>query len=103
MEPITLAVIAAIKLIILVAVFITVLTFQFIIDWFQQTEELVQSDKDNIGITIKEHYEAGDYKIVQGIFNTRTNKVVEGRRIQSKKIDQKLDEKHSDQILVIYQ
>lgn len=103
MDPLTIAaVIAAFKVITLVAV-LFLLTYQLIIDWFQENEALVQSDIDNIAITLKELYQAGNYRIVQGVFNTRTNEVVTGRKIHSQRIDQALDEKHQDHQLVIYQ
>lgn len=100
MDPIT--IILALKLIALV-VALFLLTYQLVIDWFQEREELVESDIDNIAVTLKELYQTGNYKIVQGVFNTRTNEVVTGRKIHAQKIDQPLDEKHRDQQLVIYQ
>jgi CRISPR/Cas system CMR subunit Cmr4 (Cas7 group RAMP superfamily) len=103
MDPLTIgAIIVAFKVITLVAVLV-LLTYQYIIDWFQENEALVQSDIDNIAVTLKELYHAGDYKVVQGVFNTRTNEVVAGRKIHSQNIDEKLDEKHRDNQLVIYQ
>ncbi len=99
MDPIT--IIIGLKLIALV-VALFLLTYQLILDWFQQNEELVASDIDNIGVTLKELYQTGNYKVVQGVFNTRTNTVVTGRKIQAQKIDQALDEKHRNQELVIY-
>lgn len=99
MDPIT--IIIGLKLIALV-VALFLLTYQLVLDWFQQNEELVASDIDNIGVTLKELYQTGNYKIVQGVFNKRTNQVVTGRKIHAQKIDQSLDEKHRNQELIIY-
>lgn len=103
MDPFTIAaIITAFKVITLVAV-LFLLTYQLIVDWFQENETLVQSDIDNIAVTLKELYQTGNYRIVQGVFNTRTNEVVAGRRLHSQRINQELDEKHRDHQLVIYQ
>ncbi len=98
-DPISIAI--ALKVIALI-IALTFLTYQLILDWFLENEELVQSDMDNIAVTVKELFETGNYVIVQGVFNTRANKVVAGRKIQAKKVDDKVAELHRDQILVVY-
>ena len=98
-DPISIAI--AFKLIALI-IALLIITYQLILDWFQENEELVQSDMDNIAVTVKELFETGNYTVVQGVFNTRTEKVVAGRKLQAKKVDDQVADLHRDKVLVIY-
>jgi hypothetical protein len=40
--------------------------------------DIKAADKDNIAFTIKQRLENGDYKVVQGIFNKRTEDLMDG-------------------------
>jgi hypothetical protein len=40
-------------------------------DFISKDEDLSQKDKERIALTIKEHYESGNYRIVEGIFSSR--------------------------------
>jgi hypothetical protein len=98
-DPISIAI--AFKVIALI-IALLLITYQLILDWFQENEELVNSDADNIGVTVKELFDAGNYTLVQGVFNTRTDKVVAGRKLQSKKVDDQVAALHRDKVLVVY-
>ncbi|MEM9925521.1 MAG: hypothetical protein AAF915_17515 [Cyanobacteria bacterium P01_D01_bin.50] len=79
------------------------LSLEFIINWFQDREKLKNSDKDNIAFTIQEKVKNKEYKTVQGIFNKRTNEVVEAQEIHSNQLDRQIQELHRDNELVIYE
>ena len=85
--------------------FITVtrLTWNFIVNWFRNQTQLKNSDKDNIAFTIQEKMRNQQYKTVQGIFNKRTNEVVDAQELSSDKVDEQIKELHRDNELVIYE
>ena len=79
------------------------LSLDFIVNWFQNREKVKNSDKDNIAFTIQEKVKSKDYKTVQGIFNKRTNEVVDAQEIHSNKLDKQIKQLHRDNELVIYE
>ncbi len=103
-DPISIGVIILACKVIAVIIALLIITYQSIIDWFQEQEieELVQSDMDYIPFTFMEHFETGNYSLVQGVFNKRTEKVVEGRKLQSKHVDNQVAALHRDKVLAIY-
>lgn len=78
------------------------ITFGRIVNWFRERRSLKQQDKNNIAFTIKTEMEAGNYVICQGIFNTESEVVLDGIKLQSKEMDQELINAHQSQPLVIY-
>jgi hypothetical protein len=84
-------------------IFVVVIKWSKIVKWFRSRSEIKEADKANIAFTIKQKCNNGDYKVVQGIFNKRTENIVDGLVYQSKKIDSKLDEVHANKELVIYE
>jgi hypothetical protein len=74
-----------------------------IVNWFQSRNNLKVSDKDTIAFTIKEKLASGEFNVVQGIFNQRTEKILDGRKMRTKALDSQFDRAHKDQDLVIYE
>jgi len=72
------------------------------INWFVDRSELKESDKNNVAFTLQEKIASGHYKTVQGIFNPRTSKILDGRAIESKSIDAKLAAIHAVEELALY-
>jgi len=82
---------------------LVVLYWNKIVDWFQSRTKLKQSDKDIIAFTIKQELEKGRVPVVQGMFNKRTNEVVDGQKYAAEKLDEQLEELHRGEPLVIYE
>lgn len=81
---------------------LVILTIKFVVDWFRKRNQIKQADKDNIAFTLQDKIGSGEYKTVQGVFNTRTNEIVEGQTIESEKLDPKMQDLHSNNQLVIF-
>lgn len=79
-----------------------ILYYDDIISWFQNRNELKSSDKDNVAFTLMDRINSGSYATVQGIFNSKTNTVLEARKIESEKVDDKLKDLHASNDLAIY-
>ena len=81
---------------------VTVITFKIIRTWFESRRKLVESDKNIVGVTIKEKLESGDYAVCQAIFNRQEGEILDGQKIQGKQIDSELEGIHQGKALVIY-
>ena len=82
---------------------IVVLTFAEVVSWFTQRNDIYEQDEDHIAFTLKQKLDAGEFETVQGIFNKRTSKMAEARKVKSSKYDSKLNEKHKKSELVIWE
>jgi len=78
------------------------LVFSMLINWFQNRSALKETDRDNIGFTLQNKLASGKYKTVQGVFNTRENRVIDGRKMVSNQVDSSIEQLHKDEPLVIY-
>jgi hypothetical protein len=87
----------------LAVVVLAIIYYDDIVKWFRARNDIKVADKDNIAFTIKQRLENGDYKVVQGIFNKRTDDLVEGHAMQSEKLDEELERQHESNELVIYE
>jgi len=84
-------------------VVLVILKWKDILNWFRNRQKLKESDKANIAFTLQERLGNGDYKTVQGIFNKRSNEVLDAEQSQSKKVDEELSRHHRDNELVVYE
>jgi hypothetical protein len=50
---------------------------------------------------LKQELTSGNYVVCQGIFNTRTEELLDGQKLQGK-VDEELEEQHQGRPLVIY-
>ena len=73
---------AAIAVVVLV-----LLKWDDIVNWFQSRNELKEEDKANIAFSIKKKMANGNCNFVQGIFSKKSGEVIDGRRVEAKKLD----------------
>ena len=85
----------------LVATYIIILKWNDIIDWFHRHENLKNSDRENIAVTIQDRLNNGRYRTVQGIFNKRTS-AFQGRKVESNEVSAEQRDLHHENDLVIY-
>lgn len=84
----TLIITALASVAISVVVHFVLLHWREIVNWFQNWINGHQSvDKDAVGFTVREAVTKGDYKLVQGVFNTSTGKVLDARRVGAENLD----------------
>ncbi|SRR5258708_3146043 len=81
---------------------IVILTIDEILKWFKSYRNLALTDINIVGTTIKEAMHNGNYIIVQGVFNKRSQKMVASRKIEAKQLDSELMRRHSSERVVIY-
>jgi len=87
---------------IIVGAVIALLTYPMIVNWFRDRTAIKMQDKKNIAFTLQEHLSNGNVKTVQGIFNTRSNSLLDSKGYCSKEIDPELASIHRGEELVLY-
>jgi len=87
----------------LTCIYMIMLLFSAVVDWFRNRSSIKAQDKDNIAFTLQEKLSTGKVKTVQGVFNTRTKNIVDGRVIESDRVDDKLASLHRTDALVVYE
>ena len=85
------------------ALAVLVLNFTQIIDWFKKLRtNIPRVEKTKLYFTVQDLLASGNYKTVQGVFDTRTKQLGKVRSITSKNIDAPLAGYHRDHRLVTY-
>lgn len=100
--PVAISLAAKVFFVSVVAAVVIVITFKSIRDWFEKRKQLVESDKNTVGFTLKEKLESGDYLVYQGIFNRQEGEILQGHKIQGKNLDREFQKIHGEKALVIY-
>lgn len=83
-------------------VYIAYLIWSILVQWFQEFAYLVNRG-NHVAFTLEERLNSGQYKTVQGIFNTNSNDVTKIRGIKSDSLDSQIREAHRGSELVIWQ
>jgi cobalamin biosynthesis protein CbiD len=85
-------------------------------EWFQEREQVLEKNKNALAFTIgsmidsKQYVEipglfgshAGTTKLVQGIYDSKANKILDMRAVVSNKVEPEIAKAHAKQKLVIY-
>jgi hypothetical protein len=82
---------------------IIILTLAEVLSWFTTRNDLYYSDEDHIAFTLQQKLQTGQYETVQGIFNKRTTKMAEARKVKSDQYDEGLAARHKKAELVVYE
>lgn len=80
---------------------VALLEWQEIVNWFRNKSSLKQSDKDNIAVMIKTQLASGHVREIHGIFNTKTEEVLDGQQYEAKELDQDLQEVFGSEDVVV--
>lgn len=77
--------------------------YEEIVLWFQAHNDTMKADKDNVAATVVKRVEDGSYRVIQVVFNKRTQLVVEGRVIEAEVLDESFEAVHEGNDLVLYE
>jgi hypothetical protein len=80
---------------------IGVFAWEHMKSWFESRRALYESDRDNIAFSFQEKFRNNTFRTVLGIYNTRTNELVDAQAFASKSVDEKVRELHAQDKLVI--
>lgn len=84
-------------------VYAAILTVNKVIGWFRNRTQLVHSDRSNIAFTIREALSNGKFAVYQGVFNTRSEQLLDGVKNECSELDPQLAALHQEEPMVIYQ
>lgn len=84
------------------AVVVAVLCADEIVNWFQTRLSRRTVNSGHVGVTVLQHLNNGHYQVVQGIFSTATEEVVERRVIEAERIDSGLRNAHDENGIAIW-
>jgi len=84
------------------AVVVTVLCADEIVSWFQGRLSQRKVHTSHVGVTVLQCLDTGNYQVVQGIFDTTTQEVVERRVIEAERIDADLRNAHDKDGIAIW-
>lgn len=79
------------------------LSFEIVVDWFRNRNELKKSKDSIIAFTLMQKVEIGGFKTVQGVFDQELNNVLDHVVYLHAAMDAKLSEIHEDKELVLYE
>lgn len=83
------------------AIVIALLCWKQIVGWFQNRHALVEKDKDNIAVMIKEKMSNGHVKEIHGIFNKASETVIDGEQYEAETLDNELSNVFGDEDMVV--
>ena len=87
---------------ILVSIVVAVLSIDSIIDWFR--EQLGHRHSSNrLAVTVLQSLKKGDYQVVQGIFNSKTQQYESQRVVEAGQIDQRFVAAHNEQGIAVWE
>ena len=84
------------------AIVIAVLSYEKFMQWFQRRQGLVQSDKNLVKLSLMKRYQNGNYRTVQGVFNTVTREYVEAQATESQSLDSRIINAHNEEGIAIW-
>jgi hypothetical protein len=102
MDPLTIIAIASLFAATAELLYVLYLILDDLLNWFRDTSKVRVSWKDDLWFDTIDKLENGNYRVIQGIIDPRTEELVKGRVIQSKKIDKRLEDAHRGKEIVIW-
>jgi len=81
---------------------IVCLNWDRIVGWFQSRLHLRLSDPNALGFSLQEKTASGQYRTVYGVFNKRTNQLLDSEKVTSGQVDTRVEEMHRGNEMVIF-
>lgn len=84
------------------AVVFSILCADEIRNWFQSRLSRNSFSSNRVGFTVMKHLNNGNFQVVQGVLNTATEEIVEGRTVEAEQIDSELRNAHDHRGFAIW-
>lgn len=85
----------------LATVVVAVLSIDSIVDWFQERIGHRSTD-DKLAVTVLQHMEAGNYTVMQGVFDVESEEFDSQRVVEATDIDRSFVAAHNEQGLAVW-
>jgi hypothetical protein len=79
-----------------------IISYKDIINWFKKRKSLLNSDCYNLAVTIRKELENGNYEVVGGVFNCKTETFKDQFVKTGKQLDSELASLHSNREVVYH-
>lgn len=86
----------------LMLIYLIILYFSKIVNFLRSRSNLKNSDADNIAFSLQKNVSSGNYQTVYGIFNKRTNEILDAEKSESERIDSDVAAIHALKELAVY-
>lgn len=86
---------------ILTTIVVSILSIDNIVDWFQEKLGYRRTDS-KLAVSVLQHMQAGNYKVLQGVFDTRSQMFESQRVVEARNIDQSFVAAHNEQGLAVW-
>lgn len=80
-----------------------ILTFQYIVEWFQENAAEVPFVAEEYAVTVQKAISDGTVGVVQGVFNSSAGKFVKAREIKANRMDDRVRAAHSRHAVAIWE
>ncbi len=81
---------------------VSILTWERLKTWFQDREQICRADADNVAFSMVAKIQENKFKTVYGIYNNRTETILESESVVSGSLDETLRKHHEKEPLVVY-
>jgi len=93
---------AAVTVFALVTVAVAILSIHAIAGWFRDRVSSGMVNRNRLCVTVLQQLRQGDYKVVQGIFDTNREQYVERRVVEAREIDQDFVRAHDQNGMAVW-
>ncbi|MFM7039635.1 MAG: hypothetical protein ACKO2L_18140 [Planctomycetaceae bacterium] len=93
---------AAVTVFALVTVAVAILSIHAIAGWFRDRVSSGVVNRNRLCVTVLQQLRKGDYKVVQGIFDTNREQYVERRVVEAREIDQDFVRAHDQNGMAVW-
>jgi hypothetical protein len=101
-DPISIAIMIAIGALATGAVYVALLTLDYLIDWFRDRAASVQSNPEALAVTVAQELSSGRVNYVQGIFDQENGSFIEARRIRTDAVDDQVRQAHTGNRVTVW-
>ena len=88
---------------ILASIVVAVLSIDSIVDWFREQLGHGHSNHNRLAVTVLQNLKHGDYKVVQGIFNSASGEYESQRVVEASQIDQQFLAAHNSDGIAVWE
>ena len=82
---------------------IVCMNWERIVSWLQNRASILLRDNNNVGFSLVDKLENGQYRTVYGVINRRSGQLLEGEVVTSRSLDAQTAAEHRNGELLIYQ
>jgi hypothetical protein len=80
---------------------VVLLCWKQILGWFRNKQELMQEDKDNMAVMVRQSLANGKIREIHGVFNKATEEILDGEQYEAEQLDEELEKVFGNEDMVV--